>query len=73
MDVHRLVRFKCSIRIATLLKRSLGVRRRLGKSLKGAGERTYCIVEIPGSDRFLYGGDIRGIRIAFDHDFNPLT
>ena len=36
-------------------------------------EQTDRIVEIPGSNRLLYGGDVRRIRIAFDHDFNSFA
>ena len=36
-------------------------------------EQTDRIVEIPGSDRLLYGGDVRRVRIAFDHDLNPFA
>lgn len=38
-----------------------------------AGERTYRIVKIPGSNRLLYGCDIRRVRIAFNHNLDSFT
>ena len=40
---------------------------------RNAGGRTYRIIEIPRSDRLLYGRNVCRVWIAFDYDLNSFA